>query len=59
MMQNAMQQAGPAGGEGGENTPLGQIGVRATLSVTFDLIVTTVEQAGEIKGAGRIGGEKQ
>jgi uncharacterized protein YggE len=29
--------AGDAGGEGGEAMPLGQVGVRATVSVTFDL----------------------
>ena len=34
--QNAVQAA-PAGGEGGETMPLGQIAVRASVSVTFDL----------------------
>ena len=37
-MQNAMQEAPPfEGGEGGETTPMGQIGVSAAVSVTFDL----------------------
>jgi uncharacterized protein len=36
MMQNSVQQAA-TGGEGGETMPLGQIGIRATVSVTFDL----------------------
>jgi uncharacterized protein len=34
--QNAMQ-AVPGGGEGGETMPLGQIAVRANVSVTFDI----------------------
>ena len=34
--QNSMQIA-PGGGEGGETMPLGQIAVRATVSVTFDM----------------------
>ncbi len=36
MAQNAMQAA-PGGGEGSETMPLGQIAVRANVSVTFDL----------------------
>ena len=35
--QNAVFDGG-GGGDGGEATPLGQIGVRATIAVTFDLI---------------------
>jgi uncharacterized protein YggE len=38
MMQNSMQVAPGGGGEGGETMPLGQMGVHATVSVTFDLI---------------------
>jgi uncharacterized protein len=37
MAQN-VAQAGPAGGEGGESMPLGQIAIRAQVSVTFDLV---------------------
>lgn len=37
MAQNAMQVAPGGGDGGGENNPLGQIAVRATVSVTFDL----------------------
>jgi len=37
MFQNSAQAA-PGAGEGGETMPLGQIGVHATVSVTFDLI---------------------
>jgi hypothetical protein len=38
MMQNSAQYAPQgAGGEGGETMPLGQIMVRANVSVTFDL----------------------
>lgn len=39
MIQNVMHEAAPfgGGGEGGETTPMGQIGVSATVSVTFDL----------------------
>jgi len=36
MSQNVAQSA-PGEGEGGETTPLGQIGVRASITVTFDL----------------------
>jgi uncharacterized protein YggE len=36
MTQNSVQQAS-GGGEGGETMPLGQIGIKATVSVTFDL----------------------
>jgi uncharacterized protein YggE len=38
MMQNSMQAAAGGGGDGGESMPLGQIGVHATLTVSFDLI---------------------
>jgi len=38
-MQNSMQVAAGSG-EGGETMPLGQIGVHATIGVTFDLIAT-------------------
>jgi hypothetical protein len=37
MTQNAMR-AGPEGGEGGETLPLGQIGIRGHVRVTFDLV---------------------
>ncbi|WP_428940363.1 SIMPL domain-containing protein [Fontivita pretiosa] len=37
MAQNIVQEMPPAGAEGGETLPLGQIAVRATVSVTFDL----------------------
>ena len=37
MTQNSMQVAGDPG-SGGETLPLGQIGIRATVSVTFDLL---------------------
>jgi uncharacterized protein YggE len=37
MAQNVMQESGPPMGEGGETTPMGQIGVSAQVSVTFDL----------------------
>ena len=36
MSQNSVQYA-PGSGEGGETMPLGQIGIKATVSVTFDL----------------------
>ncbi len=36
--QNAAQY-GEGGGEGGETMPMGQIGIRANVSVTFDLVV--------------------
>jgi len=36
MTQNSAQQQS-SGGEGGETMPLGQIGIKATVSVTFDL----------------------
>jgi len=35
--QNAIQQAPSGGGEGGETLPLGQIAVRAQVSVSFDM----------------------
>lgn len=35
--QNVAQSAGGGPGEGGETAPLGQIGIRASVSVTFDL----------------------
>jgi uncharacterized protein YggE len=42
MSQNVIQQAPSAGGgEGGETLPLGQIAVRATVSVTFDMTPAT------------------
>ena len=37
MSQNSMQVSGDAG-SGGETLPLGQIGIRANVSVTFDLV---------------------
>ena len=37
MTQNSVQQQA-GGGEGGETMPLGQIGIKATVSVTLDLI---------------------
>jgi uncharacterized protein YggE len=36
-MQNSAQVAPGGGGEGGETMPLGQIAVRANVSVTFDM----------------------
>jgi uncharacterized protein YggE len=36
--QNISQDMGGDGGEGGETMPLGQIAIRATVSVTFDLV---------------------
>lgn len=44
MMQNAVQAA-PNGDDAGQATPLGQIGVRATISVTFDLIAPAGNEA--------------
>lgn len=38
MSQNTMQDSGAAASAGGEAMPLGQIGVRAQVNVTFDLI---------------------
>ena len=35
--QNAVQQAAPGRAEGGDNVPLGQLAVKASVSVTFDL----------------------
>jgi len=37
MSQNSIQQAPAGGGEGGQTMPLGQIAVRAQISVTFDI----------------------
>jgi uncharacterized protein YggE len=36
--QNAMQDMGGAGAEGGQTLPLGQMAVRANVSATFDLV---------------------
>jgi uncharacterized protein YggE len=36
--QNAVQDMGGGGGEGGETLPLGQMAIRANVSVTFDLV---------------------
>jgi uncharacterized protein YggE len=38
MTQNSVQAAPGGGGDGGEATPLGQIAIRAQISVTFDLV---------------------
>ncbi len=38
MAQNSVQAAPDGGGESGETMPLGQVGVHATVSVSFDLI---------------------
>lgn len=37
LAQNVAQQAPGGGGEGGQTMPLGQIGIRATVNVTFDM----------------------
>jgi hypothetical protein len=37
MSQNTMQVAGDPG-EGGQTLPLGHIGIRASVTVTFDLL---------------------
>jgi uncharacterized protein YggE len=43
MTQNVMQQApGSGGGEGGEALPLGQVAIRAQVSVVFDMNPTPV-----------------
>ena len=38
MAQNSVQVADGGGGEGGETVPLGQIGIRAQVTVVFDLV---------------------